>query len=39
MLNFRRQVLDKEEEIALTEFQKLEEKLAKEHGHEKKDSR
>ncbi|EIW65271.1 HIRA-interacting protein 5 [Trametes versicolor FP-101664 SS1] len=33
------EVLGQEEEIALNEFQKLEEKLAKEHGHEKKESR
>ncbi|KAI0770983.1 HIRA-interacting protein 5 [Trametes elegans] len=33
------EVLDQEEEIALSEFEKLEQRLAKEHGHEKKDSR
>ncbi|KAI0369958.1 HIRA-interacting protein 5 [Pilatotrama ljubarskyi] len=32
------EVLDQEEEIALREFEKLEQKLSKEHGSEKKDS-
>ncbi|TBU23111.1 HIRA-interacting protein 5 [Dichomitus squalens] len=32
------QILDQEEAIALNEFEKLEQRLAKEHGHEKQDS-